>query len=143
MPVYEFLCRACNKIFSFHSFKVAPEKTPVCPKCGAGIFPGSGVRRVGKFQFAGRVDSFRIGSESRHDITRRLLNGDALQKCCRFLNPLRQELRRMNAEKEREQKSQSNGQDHEKVVMKFLAGLIRRRGPERIRAMCCPFRKRQ
>ncbi len=36
MPVYEFLCRACNKIFSFHSFKVAPEKTPVCPKCGAG-----------------------------------------------------------------------------------------------------------
>lgn len=36
MPVYEFLCRACNRIFSFHSFKVAPEKTPVCPKCGAG-----------------------------------------------------------------------------------------------------------
>ena len=36
MPVYEFLCRACNRIFSFHSFKVAPAKTPVCPRCGAG-----------------------------------------------------------------------------------------------------------
>ena len=35
MPIYEFLCRACNKIYSFHSFKVATAKTPVCPKCGA------------------------------------------------------------------------------------------------------------
>jgi putative FmdB family regulatory protein len=33
MPVYEFLCVACNKIFSFHSFKVATEKVPECPKC--------------------------------------------------------------------------------------------------------------
>ncbi len=36
MPIYEFLCAGCNRIFSFHSFKVATEKTPVCPKCGAG-----------------------------------------------------------------------------------------------------------
>jgi len=35
MPIYEFLCKACNRIFSFHSFKVASEKTPACPKCGA------------------------------------------------------------------------------------------------------------
>jgi putative FmdB family regulatory protein len=34
MPVYEFLCPPCNRIFSFHSFKVAPEKVPRCPKCG-------------------------------------------------------------------------------------------------------------
>jgi putative FmdB family regulatory protein len=33
MPVYEFLCGSCNKIFSFHSFKVATEKVPACPKC--------------------------------------------------------------------------------------------------------------
>ena len=33
MPVYEFLCASCNKIFSFHSFKVATEKVPECPKC--------------------------------------------------------------------------------------------------------------
>jgi putative FmdB family regulatory protein len=35
MPIYEFLCRACNRIFSFHSFKVTTEKVPTCPKCGA------------------------------------------------------------------------------------------------------------
>jgi putative FmdB family regulatory protein len=35
MPVYEFLCGPCNRIFSFHSFKVDPEKVPACPKCGA------------------------------------------------------------------------------------------------------------
>ena len=34
MPIYEFLCSTCNRIFSFHSFKVATEKIPECPKCG-------------------------------------------------------------------------------------------------------------
>jgi putative FmdB family regulatory protein len=36
MPIYEFLCRPCNRIFSFHSFTVTPNRTPSCPKCGAG-----------------------------------------------------------------------------------------------------------
>jgi putative FmdB family regulatory protein len=36
MPVYEFLCGDCNKIYSFHSFTVKTEKIPACPKCGAG-----------------------------------------------------------------------------------------------------------
>lgn len=35
MPIYEFLCESCNRIFSFHSFRVDPEKTPSCPKCEA------------------------------------------------------------------------------------------------------------
>lgn len=35
MPIYEFLCAACNRIYSFHSFKVAPDKVPACPKCRA------------------------------------------------------------------------------------------------------------
>ena len=35
MPIYEFLCEACNRIYSFHSFKVTTEKVPACPKCGA------------------------------------------------------------------------------------------------------------
>ncbi|MCP4899627.1 MAG: zinc ribbon domain-containing protein [bacterium] len=35
MPVYEFLCHACNRIYSFHSFRVDPEKVPNCPKCEA------------------------------------------------------------------------------------------------------------
>jgi putative FmdB family regulatory protein len=34
MPVYEFLCRSCNRIYSFHSFKMETEKVPACPKCG-------------------------------------------------------------------------------------------------------------
>jgi putative FmdB family regulatory protein len=36
MPIYEFLCSTCNRIYSFHSFKVDPDKVPTCPKCGAG-----------------------------------------------------------------------------------------------------------
>jgi putative FmdB family regulatory protein len=35
MPVYEFVCRACNKIYSFHSFVADTDKVPSCPKCGA------------------------------------------------------------------------------------------------------------
>ena len=35
MPVYEFLCASCNRIYSFHSFKVDPGRVPTCPKCGA------------------------------------------------------------------------------------------------------------
>ena len=34
MPIYEFLCASCNRIYSFHSFKMATEKVPACPKCG-------------------------------------------------------------------------------------------------------------
>lgn len=33
MPIYEFLCRPCNRIYSFHSFKIAVDKVPGCPKC--------------------------------------------------------------------------------------------------------------
>jgi putative FmdB family regulatory protein len=36
MPVYEFLCPRCNRIFSFHSFRVETARVPGCPKCGAG-----------------------------------------------------------------------------------------------------------
>lgn len=34
MPVYEFLCGPCNRIYSFHSFTVAAKRVPQCPKCG-------------------------------------------------------------------------------------------------------------
>ncbi len=34
MPIYEFLCKRCNVVFSFHSFKVDTEKVPTCPRCG-------------------------------------------------------------------------------------------------------------
>jgi len=35
MPIYEFLCRPCNRIYSFHSFRVGTDRVPTCPKCGA------------------------------------------------------------------------------------------------------------
>lgn len=51
MPIWEYLCRRCRRIFSFHSFSPEPKREPTCPKCGAtglervpsrfGIGPGS------------------------------------------------------------------------------------------------------
>jgi putative FmdB family regulatory protein len=35
MPIYEFLCASCNRIYSFHSFRTDPGKVPTCPKCQA------------------------------------------------------------------------------------------------------------
>ena len=35
MPIYEFACPKCRKVYSFLSKRVAPSHTPVCPKCGS------------------------------------------------------------------------------------------------------------
>lgn len=35
MPIYEFACPHCRRVFSFLSKRVSPEHTPACPKCGA------------------------------------------------------------------------------------------------------------
>src|SRR6185503_5973288 len=34
MPIYEFACSKCRKIFSFLSKRINPDRLPVCPKCG-------------------------------------------------------------------------------------------------------------
>ena len=34
MPIYEFACPKCRKIFSFLSKRLNPDRVPVCPKCG-------------------------------------------------------------------------------------------------------------
>lgn len=34
MPIYEFYCRDCHRVYSFLSRLVAPDKRPACPKCG-------------------------------------------------------------------------------------------------------------
>ncbi len=34
MPIYEFACPKCRKIFSFLSKRMNPDRVPVCPKCG-------------------------------------------------------------------------------------------------------------
>ena len=35
MPIYEFACPKCRRIFSFLSKRVNPDHLPVCPKCGS------------------------------------------------------------------------------------------------------------
>jgi len=34
MPIYEFACPKCRRIFSFLSKRIKPDRSPVCPKCG-------------------------------------------------------------------------------------------------------------
>lgn len=34
MPIYEFYCSDCNRIFNFYSKTINTEKRPLCPKCG-------------------------------------------------------------------------------------------------------------
>ena len=34
MPIYEFACPKCRRIFSFLSKRMNPARPPVCPKCG-------------------------------------------------------------------------------------------------------------
>jgi len=34
MPIYEFACPRCRRIYSFLSKRVNPAHAPVCPKCG-------------------------------------------------------------------------------------------------------------
>ena len=34
MPIYEFACPRCRKIFSFLSKRSSADRLPVCPKCG-------------------------------------------------------------------------------------------------------------
>jgi putative FmdB family regulatory protein len=34
MPIYEFACPKCRRIFSFLSKRLNPGRSPACPKCG-------------------------------------------------------------------------------------------------------------
>lgn len=34
MPIYEFACPKCRRIYSFLSKRINPDRLPVCPKCG-------------------------------------------------------------------------------------------------------------
>jgi putative FmdB family regulatory protein len=34
MPIYEFACPKCRRIFNFLSKRVNPDRLPACPKCG-------------------------------------------------------------------------------------------------------------
>lgn len=34
MPIYEFACPNCRRIYSFLSKRINPDRLPTCPKCG-------------------------------------------------------------------------------------------------------------
>mgnify|MGYP002642301466 CR=1 FL=1 len=36
MPIFEYLCPDCNRVYNFLVKSLASAKQPVCPKCGAG-----------------------------------------------------------------------------------------------------------
>ena len=35
MPIYEYACPNCRKIFNFLSRRINPQTTPACPECGS------------------------------------------------------------------------------------------------------------
>jgi putative FmdB family regulatory protein len=50
MPIFEYLCDDCNRVFSFLVKNPAAAKEPACPKCGA-----TGLRKM--------ISSFAIGAQ--------------------------------------------------------------------------------
>ena len=34
MPIYEYLCHSCNRVYSFIAKRPGEQKRPTCPKCG-------------------------------------------------------------------------------------------------------------
>ncbi|MGD1085261.1 MAG: zinc ribbon domain-containing protein [Verrucomicrobiota bacterium] len=51
MPIYEFACPKCRRIFNFLSKKIAPPRPPACPKCGHRKMS----KQVSAFALAGRA----------------------------------------------------------------------------------------
>ena len=47
MPIYEFLCPPCNRVYSFHTQRYEVDRVPPCPKCGSADMR----RMVSKFAF--------------------------------------------------------------------------------------------
>jgi putative FmdB family regulatory protein len=47
MPIYEFLCPHCNRIFSFLSRAGQGDRQPTCPRCGASDL----TKQVSRFAF--------------------------------------------------------------------------------------------
>ena len=58
MPIYEFYCSHCHRVFSFLSSRVNTKAAPSCPRCGKPELPR-------------RVSVFAIGAGSRKSATER------------------------------------------------------------------------
>jgi putative FmdB family regulatory protein len=63
MPIYEYLCGPCNRVYSFRSHTYEVDKTPACPKCGA-----TDMRRmISNFAFVRGGGAAKGGSEGAGD----------------------------------------------------------------------------
>ncbi len=52
MPIYEFACQKCRRIYSFLSKRVDPGRLPTCPKCGNKDM----VKQISRFSALKHVD---------------------------------------------------------------------------------------
>lgn len=59
MPIYEFACPKCRKIFSFLSKRMKPDRLPTCPKCGNKKLE----KQVSRFAMVKGVAEPKAGSE--------------------------------------------------------------------------------
>jgi putative FmdB family regulatory protein len=79
MPIYEFYCSECHRLYSFLSRAVSPDKRPACPRCGRPELS----RRVSSFAISkGRQeepseDPFAGMDESRLEKAMESLAGEA------------------------------------------------------------------
>lgn len=48
MPIYEYLCPTCNRVYSFLSPRISTDAHPTCPRCGATDLR----RKISRFAFA-------------------------------------------------------------------------------------------
>jgi putative FmdB family regulatory protein len=60
MPIYEFYCGDCHRLFSFLSRKVNSEARPACPKCGRREL----ARRASSFAISKRRPEPPVGGEA-------------------------------------------------------------------------------
>ncbi|HXV76601.1 MAG TPA: zinc ribbon domain-containing protein [Candidatus Polarisedimenticolaceae bacterium] len=67
MPIYEFYCVDCHRVFSFLSRRVRPRRRPDCPDCGrkrierrASAFAVAGGRAEPPAETGGEIDDSRV-----------------------------------------------------------------------------------
>ena len=68
MPIYEFLCTPCNRVYSFLTQSYDPDRTPTCPRCGSSdmhrrVSQFAFVRGGGKSSGAGSADDDLAGAD--------------------------------------------------------------------------------
>src|ERR1700690_2527235 len=63
MPIYEFACPKCRKIFSFLSKRLTPDRLPVCPQCG----PKKMSKQISRFARSKGVKEPAAGGEMAGD----------------------------------------------------------------------------